>query len=455
MLPRVRPLIASLFFVTVIACSKKQPPPPVAQDNAPAPAASPTAAATPSASVTAAASTAAVEEAIEGEFLAVESFALPEGKVLPIPKLTPASKDDVKAHAGVLQTEFEAIVKEGYKEQNRFNASFIPATYILMMKPGKQGTQMTENEPELWTMLVVERDSVTRQPVASLRGPTDDKGSTGAFALVSTARGWFVDAYGDGTVEYVIRRRGEPFGGANDPSKRDVWECEGKRVDLDSHGVTSVDAPDYPGRGKDLDGDGKNEFPTQRFSFALTPFAWSTPPSVDGVCNLPASGVVTLAVLGATSMLTEWKEASPEMAAFYERRAKATKKRVEKIRAWAGADPKPVTRKSGELRFTNECALDVAQAAAETFVYAVTLGKNPTLAIDEADAVMKGFALKPLACSGIVRRTEPSIAKPEDGHDYWPDVRKALLAATINVVGGPKPEPAPSASAVPSASASH
>lgn len=443
-----------LALATLLACSKKQPPPPEPAKEAPAQSASAMAKTEPSAAPSASSSAPAVDDAIEGEFTAIESFAFPEGKILAIPKFKPADKDAAKAHAAALQTEFEAIVKEGYKEQNRFNASFIPATYILMMHPAKPGKPPAEGEPEIWTMLVAEGTSVVRQPVASI-GPQGELGSTNAWALMQTSRGWFTDTHGDGSLLYILRRSGRPMSApASTPS---TWECDGKLWHPETGGLEGGAVPDYPGRGKDLDGDGKNEFPTRRFAFEMPLFRMTTNPSSGEVCNLATDLALTVGVLGATSMIKTWTEKSEAMAGFYERRYKAAKKRADKIRAWAGPDaPKTVTRKTSELRMTNECALDVAQTASELFVYARTLGESEADAIAQADALMKGFALKLHACTGVEKRSHAA----DDATDYWPELRKALLAAKLEAVSAEKPAasasaaPQPSTSAAPSSSAS-
>lgn len=449
MFSAVRRSIALFALVTLAACGKKESPPPA--PAAPPPAASsvaPMANAEPAPS--ASASAAPVDDAIDGEFAAIESFSLAEGKLLGIPKFKPADKDAAKAHAAALQSEFESIVKEGFKEQNRFNASFVPATYILMMHPERAEKPGVPGMPEQWVMLVAEGSNVTRELVAELHGVAGDKGSTDAFALMQTSRGYFIDPFGDGSLVYVLRRRGVPFThAANDAPQ---VECIGKHWSPESGSVSDITVPDYPARGKDVDGDGKNEYPTQRFAFPLDAFAWNSPPSLDEVCNLPATGEVSIGVVGVASMIKDWSEKSEAVEKFYQHRLDATKKRVAKIRAWTT----PVTRKSGELRFTNDCALDVAQTAAELYVYARTLGESEATAIAESDALMKGFALKPLSCRGIDRRVAFTGPPPEQGMDFWPELRKALLAAKIEAVAEPKPAAAPStsASAAPSVSAS-
>lgn len=435
----------ALLVSSTIACGKKSAPP--VTKEAPVASAPIATAAVPPVASESAAPPPVVDDAIEGEFAHASAFTLPEGKLLPLPKFKPADKDAVKAHVAALQSEFEAAVKEGFKEISRFNASFVPATYITMFHEGKRGARLTESEPNVTMMIVAEGASVSRETLARLRGPTGDEGSDEPYTLMQTSRGYFIDG-GGGELVYILQRTGKPMYGE---SKGLSIQCKGRRWNPADGTVGDGAVPDYPGRGKDVDGDGINDFPDRRFTFELTGWGFHTNPNRGELCNWDLEQGATIDVLGVVASSGK----SAEVTAFYERRRKAARARATRIRAWAGTDatPKTVTRRAGDLRMTNDCALDVAQTAAELYVYARTLGAGEN-AIDEADALMKGFALKPSACGGLGSHgTKP--ANPPD--DHWPELRKALLAAKIEALATDS-LPAPSASAsvapaVPSVSA--
>jgi hypothetical protein len=422
----VRTLAFLLLVCIVNGCGKKKAEPVPPTENVKI---APTAT-TAEPVVVAPADAAPPEETIEGEFVQVESFAFPEGKLLPIPKFERATKEAAKEHAAAMQPEFEAIVKEGYQEEGRFNVSFVPATYIHMMRPGSvRGGRMTEHRPREHVLFSVEGTSVHRSTIARIGGEADlEQGSSTPFTLMQTARGYFVDVRGDGTLLYVLARESVPFEESESASKSEIYECLGKSWDPSLHSVTDAPVPDYPGRGKDVDGDGKNEFPTARFVFPLDGWQWFVQPADRaGVCNLPANRAASIGVLGVTSLLGGWSERSVPIAAFYARRLKAAEQRAARIRGWSSKGS--VARTAGTLRFSNVCALDVAQAAAELFVYARTVGESEERALARADDLMGGFRIELAHCDGIVPKSGGVQSE-----DLWPALRKALIEASIESV---------------------
>lgn len=132
------------------------------------------------------------------------------------------------------------------------------------------------------------------------------------------------------------------------------------------------------------------EFPTAIFGYELAGFVHQSPPTADTACNTKRDGKITIDVVGI--------DRKGNYKSFYENRLKAAKSRATKARKWLD---EPKKRKKGALRMSKECALDVAQAAAEVFAYARILGTGADTAVIDANNAMQDFAIKPEACEGI------------------------------------------------------
>jgi hypothetical protein len=387
-----------LTLLVILGCSKKKEE---------APAAPPAA---PSVSATATASVEKVvdkpvedvgvdapDDAIESEFVAREDLVLPEGKPIALGKIVPATKDAIKEHAAKLQTEFEEQVADGCKEIGRFNASFVPATYVACKKNGKPAKDPVPAIPDEWRLIEVEGTNVAIRNYV-------DSASTGQWELWNTPRGYFVDI-GDGRFTYILRRTERV---KNDKVDGNRFECVGKSWSPTDGTVEEAKVPDYPTRGKDVDGDGKPEFPASAFSWSLEGFVQSVSPKADNTCNIVIDDRVSIDVLGLVSGGDR---------AFFEHRL-----RDARARATKAAKRADVARKKGSLRFTNACAIDLAQIAAEVFAYQRILGAAANDAIVEADAVMKDRALRAGECGGLSN-------KGGDGaNDQWPAMRTALIS---------------------------
>lgn len=401
-----RVVFSCLLFVSLAACSKKKTEPPAVT---PPPAAStPVAASSPSTSLAAvqpapSAAPDAADEAIESDFTLHEDLALPEGKALPLPKITPAAKEALPAHAAAIQAKFEEINKLGFKQVKRFNASWIPATYIVFEKPAKK------EEPAQFKMLEVEGEWTNEVSLDTADAP---------FDLWNTPRGYFIDVTGDDRLTYFLRR-----------TPADGPECVGKVWNMNTGKVEELkEVPEFVTRARDVDGDGKQEFPTAIFGFELPGFVHATMPPAETLCNVKREGKITIDVVGV--------DRAGNFKAFYEKRLKAARARALKAQKLLD-DPRASRRKKGNLRFTHTCALDVAQAAAEVFVYDRLLGTGADTAIVDADAAMKGFALKPEGCEGITSKGGDA------SRDQWPAMRDALIAWKPPQVSE-QPAPAPS-----------
>lgn len=430
----MRPILVGLMlFVT--ACCKKQPPPPSV--SAPASAASASgpssiasqAPSTSSAPVAPVATAPAVEE-VPAEYAMAADLYLPEtGKVLPLPKYEAAAKETFKAHAAALQKAYELAVTSGDKEEARFSVSHVPATYVIFSHKGKPNSQPSylpsDATPEFWSMLRVVGDSDKTFVIGSIGGDGKfpDSGMAAPYALMQTSRGLYFDLLGDGALTFVLRR----IGALPDDPRGQIVDCVGQTWGGSANLSTGalVEVPDYPGRARDIDGDGKPDFPARRFSFVVPGHAHTIPPNVDGACNLAVSAF-TIDVVGVTSFVTGWSEASAPVAVAYERLQSMARARAAKLRTQLG---KPLLRKAGQLVLHDECAPDAAQTAAALYVYARTLGASEASALAEADAAMKGFQLDPSHCGGLVRTTSTAPTG-----DRWPDLRAALIAAKIGVV---------------------
>ncbi len=387
---RMNRVLACVLIATLIACSKKKTeapavtPPPVASTPAPPASTSSMAASQPAPSATPDAG----DDAIESDFTLHEDLVLAEGKPLPLPKITPAGKEAITAHAAAIQTKFEEIVRAGFKQVKRFNASWIPATYIVFEKPAKN------EDPAQWKMLEVEGEWTNEFELPDTHNFYD---------LWNTPRGYFIDVTGDDRLTYFLRR----VDGAQIDCLGKVWNMNTGKVE----GLKEV--PEFVTRARDVDGDGKQEFPTAIFAYELAGFIHQSQPPAETLCDVKREGKLTIDVVGV--------DRDGAFKAFYEKRLKAAKARAAKIRKWAD-DPKAGKRKKGDLRFTHECALDAAQAAAEVFAYDRLLGTGADTAIVDADAAMKGFALKPSACEGLENKGGDA------SRDQWPDMRTALLS---------------------------
>ncbi len=388
-------------------------------------------------------------------------LSLGEGKPLTPPKMVPADKDALKAHTAALQTAFEDLVKSGCQETKRFNASFVPATYLICHYPERAAipSKNVEKRVERWDLFQLEGTHESTDTLAT-NGDTDgvDEGkSSEPFELMSTSRGWFTSPYDDNSLVYILfrNRARAPKDGPDAPER--VIECRGKRWSNGS--VHDTDVPDFPARSRDVDGDGTNEYPAALFSHHFRGVKTEARPAPTETCNLAVDGRLELQVVGAQ----DFSGPKPTFDGdayrpYYEHRLAAARARAKKVRAWAGLSgdggvPKEVTRakKIGTFdgpRFTNACAIDVAQIAADLIVYARTLGTPTEQAFVEADALMQGFALKLDACSGLaIDKGTFDVTK-----DAWPTLRDALAKWTPPNIGAPPP--GPSASAAPSTSAS-
>jgi len=371
--------------VLLLACSKKKE----AEPAAPPPAPSPVVAVSASSSAPVAeAPPPVVDDSVESDLTLHEDLVLPDGKQLPIGKITPAGKDAITAHAAVIQTKYEELVKAGFKQTKRFNASWIPATYIILEKPAKN------DNPAITKMVEFEGVSTNELTLANDSTPYD---------LWNTPRGYFIDVTGDDRLTYILR--------ATDATHT---ECLGKAWDPSTGKVETIEKlPEFVTRGRDVNGDGKNEFPTAIFAYELAGFARAIIPAADTLCDVKHDGRLTIDVVGV--------DRDGEFRAYYEKRLRAAKARVDKLRKWAD-DAKAPKHKKGNLRFSRECALDVAQAAAEVYAYDVSLGSDAGQAQLNADNAMKGLALKAEACEGL-SKNDGDASK-----DQWPDMRGALLA---------------------------
>jgi hypothetical protein len=379
----------ALAVVLLIACSKKKEPEPAAAAPPPPPAPSIVASTWTSAAPVASAPPPS-DDAIEADFTVHEDLVLPEGKAIPLPKITPAAKEVLPAHAAAIQAKFEEINKAGFKQVKRFNASWIPATYIVFEKPAKN------DEPAQAKMLEVEGEWTNEVALETAMNPLD---------LWNTPRGYFIDVTGDDRLTYFLRRVDD-----------DGPECIGKVWNMNTGKVETLkEIPEFVTRARDVDGDGKQEFPKAIFGYELAGFVHQVKPPAETLCNVKLEGKITIDVVGV--------DRAGNFKAFYEKRLKAAKARALKAHKLLD-DPKAAHRKKGNLRFTHNCALDVAQAAAEVFAYDRMLGTGADTAIVDADAAMKGFALKPEACEGI------SNKDGDASKDQWPEMRAKLLAWT-------------------------
>ncbi len=414
------------------------------------------------------ATVAIVDDAVEAEIVLTGDLELGEGKTLPSPKFTACDKEATKAHVDAVQKAFDAQLKDHFLEISRFNASFVPATYLTFELPGHQGARLTEDSPTVDVMVSVEGTEVTTTRLASHGSPnsSEDSGCAVPYELWNTPRGYFLDlGFGFGTPVYILRRDcpikslGLAFNDAN-AAPGMTSQCIGKLWKAPGS-VDEVSVPTFPTRGRDVDGDGNPEFPGPIFSRRFQGWTFSTVPR-DTSCNLENGDLVTLDVVGIENQTT--------IRTFEEHRLAAARARANRIRVWAGEsklafpvgdsgvadagleEPKARSRKHGELRMTNGCALDVAQAAAELFVHARVLGADADTAIADADALMHGFALRFGECAGGIR----SDGKADPKVDHWAEMRADLLAWTPQVVAEPKPAAAAagSASTAPSGSAS-
>ena len=435
--------VRTLAFLAVLgaACSKKREPSPstgappaVPVASAPSsaqshPAALAVSAGAPAATLDAALDGAPPDDAIEAELVLLGDLELGEGKPLPPPKFTPADKRALEAHAAAIQTVFDAQQKDKCRETSRFNASFVPATYLFCDIAGTEGDPQHAAQPTITRMISVEGTTTAVLQLAMGGGDRGDVGDATPYALWNTPRGYFLDL-GDGKPTYVLRREHVQAGEGGEPGTR--VECLGKRWSPADGSVTDVAVPTFPTRGRDLDGDGTLEFPAPIFTFSFAGWTLAQPPWLATACNVPDDGRLRLDVGGI--------DGDDRPRPFHERKLAAARARANRIRASLGlpkltfpidgADagaappsPREQTRKLGKLRMSNACALDVAETAAEVYVHGVLSGHGSDVSLADVDAIMRGFALKLGECGGLLG--DAVVARDVD---HWPELRAALVA---------------------------
>jgi hypothetical protein len=422
-----------LFVLLVVGCGKKQaePAPPAASTTASAPLTVTSSAVVPSAEPP---KPPPVDESVETELAWSHELAFSEGKVLPIAKFPKPSPDALKEHTATLQAQYEDQVKGGCKELSRFNLSAVPATYVFCELPERAAVGTTiEARANIVRMLSIEMSSWDATDISSRGSTVPEFGDPTPYELWNTSRGYFIDLDGSGAFTYFLRRRRKaiPPEPANEGG---TLECLAKTWNPATNSVhPATKVPTFPTRGRDLDDDGKPEYPAAIFRFALPGVTLASAPTLDG-CNLKTNGAVTIDVVGV-------EDDDGDNGAFYKRRLAAARAREKKIAAFGD---KEKTRKHGDVRLTNACALDVAQTAAQVFVYARLTGTSAPEAALEAESVMKGFGLAPGACpAGLSFDT---FTQKE--HDYWPELRAALVAwQSKSIPAAPSPAPSGSASA--------
>ncbi len=397
----------------------------------------------------------APDDAIGAELVLRSEIELGEGKPIPAPKFKPCDKETTKSHVAALQKALDEQQNERCREIDRFNASVVPATYLTCEITSVQGTRLMGETPTITRLLSVEGDDVTVTELASVHASTVTSGSPAHFELWNTPRGYFLDLAGLGTPVFILRRRREastPMSeGAQLPA---MVECLGKQWTAPGK-VLDASLPSFPTRGRDVDGDGRPEFPDAIFSHHLESWYFTSPLAMETACNLPDDDRVTVDAVGI--------EGATTTLAYEKHRLDAARARARRIRAWAKMPtmhfpsvgpvdemPTPRTRKLGTLRLTNGCALDVVQAAVELFVHARTLGTSAEDAIDDSDELMRGFALRLGECEGGLR----SEGQADPKLDHWPKICAELLAWTPQKIDAPAPEAEAAPSAAPSTSAS-
>jgi MYXO-CTERM domain-containing protein len=264
------------------------------------------------------------------------------------------------------------------------------------------------------------------------------------FALMRTSRGYFMDIFGVDKPVYVLRRpeSSGPFDhlahSPHKPLNDNEPMCWGRQWDLEAGTVSDAELPDYPARGKMLGAGDTIVFPSREFHFELEDWHldFDSERSVDDsdACVGSKSGV-SVDVMGVDSPAPAFHRNSEDVKALYEKLQKQARENAKTAIAWASQST-PVDRKWKHVRFSSTCALDVAQVAAQLYVYGRTLGASSDEAIAEADAAMKGSQLAG-KCWGI------GVNSSDDG---WPKVRAALVAAKIEPISIGAPSTAASAS---------
>ncbi len=412
----------SLLVFALLACSRKKEPPVVA--TPPSESAKPTASSAPKiVEAPRDAEPAKPDDAIEAELTLAEEFELNEGKVLPIPKFVLASTEAAKKHSKAFQAEYDSVTGADCRDlNNRITVSFVPASYFVCRKEGRSSVgRLDHGEPTEITLHGVEGDGHLYTRVVESIGVGMDP-SSGDFVVWNTPRGYFVDVTNDGRLTFILRRQRD----FESKTRKPFIECIGRAWDSAAGTVSDVKLPTYPTRGRDIDDDGKNEFPTVAFSAPIVGWQHVDVPAADTLCNVPFVGQLGVDVMGVD-------QGDP---GFYIKRMAGARARATRVAARAGK-----TRKKGKLRMTDTCAIDFATVAAEVYVYARILGDSAEQALAEADLVMAGRSIKLADCEGVTRLPKQSWEKVADSqHDHWPDVRAALAKWKPTVV---YPQPAP------------
>jgi hypothetical protein len=386
------------------------------------------------------ASTEPDDGAIESFYVDASDFRLPTGKTPPAPKTKQASREASLAHIKSLKSKYIELGSQGYRELGRLNIAWVPATYVTMEKK-------VSNGPEGFFTCDLALLTAEGEEVGSIDDHDIAAGDCNApqFSLVKTARGIFFDMFGVDKPVYVLRSPN--WWGALLSSQP---LCIGRMWDVNSGEVRDVKLPDFPARGKMIGPDDLIVFPSRAFHFELDswPNAEQRPTREESDACVGSFVYASVDVMGVDSPSPDFRRDDDAVANIYRQMQKQARANAKTASAWA-REPAPVVRKWQKARFKSACALDLAQLAAQLYVYGRTLGASSEEAIAEADAVMKNHQL-------VRNCTE---VRGAGAKDKWPNVRAALLAWNLKPTSNEAPDadaPAASASnhATPSASSS-